>query len=669
MKRFGFSFRSKKTALIVAATVAVLGLGTIGYNKVFAGPIRDCSANSIDYKNLNGGCGATSPKEFIKDVQDNNPNDLKAIYSDFGLVSSDYSKFVSTARMGMAYKNGTIVVDGQTVATNAWSIGRDHFSYSVPYKINGKTYYKSADTKVLLSNIPVMVLFNSKGEMQFAVMTACGNPAKGKNVTPKYSCDLLNKTAVKGMANTYDFSTKASASQNAKIDKVVYDFGDGSQPVSETSLSKTVRHTYTVAGTFTAKVTVYVSLPGKQNVKVNSANCETKITVTLPKPFEQCVDLSGNEVDKTNHTYKFTATTKQGNGATLKDANFDFGDGNSISGVKPASNNTVVTDHSYSAPGTYTVTATVNFNTSSGVQSDNCMTKITIKKPPVPFQQCVALNSSITDEQLRQVQFTATTDQGNGSVLKSADFNFGDGNSVSGVAPSSANSVITNHTYDAAGTYNVSATVHFNTPGGEQNENCTTSVTFSPVPAPTCDGLSLTKLGGREIQAVVSYTADGATLQSVTYNFGDGTKPVTVASTTTNYTYATDGTYSVSAAITFLVNGQTEVISSNSCVQTVSFSAPTCTAPNGQTYPAGSEQCKPTCTAVNGQTYPEGSEQCKTCTAPNGEIFPLGSSQCTPAPATLVNTGPGSMLGIFASTTIVGMIGYRWYMVRRLYRN
>ncbi len=675
MKRLKFNFRSKKTALVAVAAVAVIGAGVFGYKQATASS-QDCSGNSIIK------CGEQSPSAFINQVKKNDDknghHDLQAIYSSFDLVPSDYSKFVSSARMGTAYQNGTIVVDGQTVATDAWSIGRDHFSYATAYKINGKTYYKSADTKVLLSNIPVMVMFNSKGQMQFAAMTACGNPATGKKVTPKYSCDLLQKSAVSGKANTYNFSTKASASQNAKVVKVVYDFGDGSGKVTETSLSKQVQHTYGTAGTFTAKVTVYVSLPGKQTVTVTSANCETKITVTPPpKPYQQCVDLTATPVDAKTFQYNFVATTKQGNGATLKNASFDFGDGNTANNVSPSGNSTVSVNHTFAKPSkttTYTINATVNFNTADGVKSENCQAQVTLTPPPAPYQACVALNSFVTDETQRAVRFTVTTKQGNGSVLKSADFDFGDGSNAKNVSPASDSSVVSNHTFGAAGTYNITATVRFNTPDGEKSDNCTTSVTFAPVPAPVCDGLSLTKLGGREVKVVVSYTADGATLQTVTYNFGDGSQPLTTPDTTATYTYANDGNYSVTAALTFLVNGQTKVVSSDSCAQSVTFTTPTCTAPNGKTYLAGSPQCTPpaeTCTAPSGKTYPVGSAQCKpapTCTAPNGQTFPMGSSQCTPQPTTLVNTGPGGIIGLFAGASAIGTAVYRFVIGRRLIR-
>jgi hypothetical protein len=40
----------------------------------------------------------------------------------------------------------------------------------------------------------------------------------------------------------------------------------------------------------------------------------------------------------------------------------------------------------------------------------------------------------------------------------------------------------------------------------------------------------------------------------------------------------------------------------------------------------------------------------------------------TPPPTQLVNTGPGSMVGIFAGASAIGAVAYRWFLGRRLHR-
>lgn len=271
-------------ALVFAASALLLVAA--GLHKTGATFIQDCKSNSIIV------CGTPTADDFIAKVRadsDGHGNhDLQAVYADFGLVPSDYSQFVTSARPGMALQNGTVVVDGQVVATNAWSIGRTQFSYTTPITISGRTYFKANDTQVLLQNLPVMVMFNNQGQMQFAVMNACGNPVKAQNVAPKFSCDLLQATPVSGQQNTFAFSTKATATNNAKLVKVVYTFGDGTTD-TETDLSTKVIHTFT-AGTCnnngnicTVMATVTVALPGAQSTTVTSATCKTQISIAVPQ--------------------------------------------------------------------------------------------------------------------------------------------------------------------------------------------------------------------------------------------------------------------------------------------------------------------------------------------------------------------------------------------------
>lgn len=369
--------------------VAVIGLAIGAALFGVASPkasAADCDENAIMY------CGTGNASQFISKVQANDDghghHDLQAVFANYGLVSSDYSKFVTSARPGTAYRDGRIVVDGQTVATNATSIGRlasfqgsGYFSKTIA----GHTYYGNTNDKSFAAgtaSIPVMAFFNSKGVMQFAVLTSCGNPTSGQNVVPTYSCDLLHSTHVSG--NTYSFTTDASAGHNASITKLVYDFGDHTTATATTP-GQVVKHTYSAPGNYTVKVTVYVKLPGNQTITVMSAKCETVIKIAPPPtPFFSCVELNPAIVDKSKFSFSFTATANFGNGATFKSADFDFGDGQSTKGVTP-NGTTVTATHQYAKAGNYTTTATLHFNVSDTVKSTSCLASVTPTQPPTPI--------------------------------------------------------------------------------------------------------------------------------------------------------------------------------------------------------------------------------------------------------------------------------------------
>lgn len=344
----------------------------------------DCDQNAIIY------CGFSAASDFISTVRANDSrnghHDLQTVYAAYGLEPTSYDKFVSSARPGTAYKDGRIVVDGQTVATNAKSIGRQAAAQGSGYftqNIGGTNYYGNSNSVVFKSDsIPVMALFDSHGSLQFAVLTACGNPINGNNVNPNYSCDMLKMTPVSGKSNTYSFSAAATAGNNATISKLVYDFGDGSTATT-TSTSASVQHMYTKGGTFTAKVTVYVKLPGNQETTVSSGSCQKTVTITIP--FYECVQLAGAILDKSKYSYRFVATAKYGNGATLTSADFTFGDGTTAKNVKPADANTISADHAYAAAGTYSASAVLHFTVDGkDVTAAACKAVVTPTTPPTP---------------------------------------------------------------------------------------------------------------------------------------------------------------------------------------------------------------------------------------------------------------------------------------------
>ena len=139
-------------------------------------------------------------------------------------------------------------------------------------------------------------------------------------------------------------------------------------------------------------------------------------------------------------------------------------------------------------------------------------------------------------------------------------------------------------------------------------------------PVYSCDELNVTTIGGREIEAQVKTTAlNGATLNNITYSFGNGSQNLVTDKSTVNYTYASDGTYTIKAVPSFTVDGKTVTATSDNCVKTVSFQSNTPVTP----------------------------------------------------PSVLPNTGGGSagtLIGLFAGSTAIGTLGYRFWAIRRLGR-
>jgi hypothetical protein len=364
--------------LFAMAGAAGLGLATKQFGS--AAGVRDSGTNPIMNK---GSIGCLSLSECVSDIKANNPSDLKAIYDKNGLSPSEYTRFAQTAKAGKVYKDGRIVVDGQTVLTDAWSMGRNKFGKStrIGFQINGKTYYKSTTQNSFNSNsIDAFVMFDDKGAVEFALLTACGNPVWGTKKTPEYGCKALNKTAVSGKQNTYDFTTTLNPTKLATLDKLVYNYGDGSKEVTTKSASQKVTHQFNKAGNYTITVTVYYKLPGG---KVVSVKCLTKVTVVMP--YYTCDAVIARALNDEKTKFRFTVKTSQGNGATLKDADFTLDGSSTVTGVtvKDEEGN-IYREYDFARDGKdHTVVVKVNFNLADGVQSKTCEAKVTAGETPM----------------------------------------------------------------------------------------------------------------------------------------------------------------------------------------------------------------------------------------------------------------------------------------------
>ena len=376
------------SGVFMLALAGAIGAGFAAKQFSAAAELRDCSVNSIDKMALNGGCGAQTASELVEDIKDNKPVDLDTMYPHFGLSASEHTRFKNTVRYGTALTNGNIVVDGQTVMTDAWSIGRSKFSYSSPYSFANHTYYKSMHTKVLKQSLPVMVMFDQNGSVEFAAIKACGNPVNGKKVKSGAECKALNSTPVDGKKNTYRFTTSVSTFGFAKVTKVQYfmDEGSGAKLFATTSNPATiVEKTFNKSATVTVKITI--SLPGKQTKVITSTICSKKIGVVKEEFLYACEALVATARDNSNRKFRFTVFTKQSNNVTVDSADFTLDNSVTVKGVTARDgNNRIYKDYDFTDAKEHKVSVVVNF-TADGQKVTSkvgdCVAKVTPEKPPV----------------------------------------------------------------------------------------------------------------------------------------------------------------------------------------------------------------------------------------------------------------------------------------------
>lgn len=110
-----------------------------------------------------------------------------------------------------------------------------------------------------------------------------------------------------------------------------------------------------------------------------------------PTPVYNCVALGARAINVKTRTFGYTLSYTAKNGAALRDVSYNFGDGKTQTGVKPAAVNSVT--HTYAKAGTYTTTATLYFTANGKVVSQSCSVKITAQPDVCPINPSVPVDS------------------------------------------------------------------------------------------------------------------------------------------------------------------------------------------------------------------------------------------------------------------------------------
>jgi len=158
-----------KKLLIGIVTV----LAIVGFSGVAQAAAKDCNSNAIMW------CGAYSRTEWAYKVVGgdghNSAANLQAIYKAYGVSVEEMKVAVD----GSVTKDGKVVVNGKTVATNAKSIGREYMPGSV--KQNG-VWLRPTQVSFKSDSLDAFV-YTKNGVFEWAVIKSCGNAVVATPVT------------------------------------------------------------------------------------------------------------------------------------------------------------------------------------------------------------------------------------------------------------------------------------------------------------------------------------------------------------------------------------------------------------------------------------------------------------------------------------------------------
>ena len=347
------------------------------------------------------------------------------------------------------------------------------------------------------------------------------------------NCQLCHGNSTQNI-NPYGFAMAqcngASGSITQRIQAITGQNSDGdtAQPGGYTNLEET--NADTQPGWTTGAMQVWTRngcAPAGTNTYQDAGDVDPVPVGNLPP----IADANGPY----NGTAGVTLITFDGSASTDPDGtivayDWDFGDGGTGTGVSPT--------YTYAAAGTYIVTLVVTDDAADTGTATSTATIVAAPADPI----------ADPNGPYNGFEGVALTLDGGGSFdpdggnITAYDWDFGDGNTGTGVAPS--------HTYATAGTYTVTLTVVDDE--GAQSAPATTTATIDPPPAnipPTSDPNGpYTGTTGQPVSFDGSGSTDpDGTIVAYDWDFGDGNTGTGVSP---SHTYAAADTYTVTLTVT-----------------------------------------------------------------------------------------------------------------------
>ena len=300
--------------------------------------------------------------------------------------------------------------------------------------------------------------------------------------------------------------TDTSSGGDGSIQSWSWNFGDGTTYPGQTPPP----HTYANSG----KYTVTLQITDIQNVLNNPQTITSTISHDITVYGPPTANFTATPASGCAPLPVTLTNTSNGNGRAITGWTWDFGDSTTYNGQTPPA-------HSYSSPGTYTVTLTA----ATACGSNSKTRYITVYGPPTanftatPTSGCAPLPVTLTN-----------TSNGNGRAITGWTWDFGDSYTYSGQTPPT-------HSYSNPGTYTVKLTVTTACGSNIKTRYITVygppTANFTATPASGCAPLPVTLTN--------TSNGNGRAITGWTWDFGDST--TYNGQTPPAHSYSSPGTY------------------------------------------------------------------------------------------------------------------------------
>jgi PKD repeat protein len=298
------------------------------------------------------------------------------------------------------------------------------------------------------------------------------------------------------------FDSTGSNDPDGTIVSYAWIFGDGG---SDSTAAPS--HVYTISGNYTAYLTV-TDDDGDTNTDSVAITVLEPVPNQVPVALISAVPTSG----ETPLDVNFDGSMSYDGDGTIVSWEWDFGDGNSGSGITTA--------HTYTVVGSYTAWLTVTDDDGDSISEAELIT-VTEPVPNNPPVAIVVASVTVGDAPL-SVAFDGSHsyDLDGNRIISSYDWNFGDGNKATGIYPA--------HVYMSAGNFTATLTVT-DDEGGTGTD--TVAITVSDLPPPPSPSETDHFAGGEFAGAgtvsgdyIATHADDEGAIQSITERVSGGKK-------------------------------------------------------------------------------------------------------------------------------------------------
>lgn len=313
---------------------------------------------------------------------------------------------------------------------------------------------------------------------------------------------------------TAPFTVVFNNTSEGRIDRVLWDFGDGT---TSESADDRITHEFTNPGTYTVVLTVS---------NESGQNSKTETLTALPQAVPVEARFSANPTTGTAPLEVTFTNESQGDNLTYR---WDFGD------TTTSETSEATFTHRYETSGDYTVQLFAS-NAETG-ETDDFRLSIQVAEPVVT----TPLNVSLTVTETTPLNVTVSASVTGGTEPYTYQWDFGDGSTGQGQT--------LDHTYGAIGDYTISVTA---------TDSAGTAVTAAQVIGITLPveplTATLTAIETTPLTFTLDATISGGTEPyTAAWDFGDGTSGSGIS---VQHTFVAGGTYTVVLTVTD-ANGET----------------------------------------------------------------------------------------------------------------